>query len=83
MELQHLQWDIICFSQTRAANCDEILQGGHGLICSLKDFRFAGVAILSHRSWADSVQHIHHVSDRVLAVDLQLQVGLKIRVIAV
>ena len=31
-ELQNLRWDVICFSEMRAASADVILDGGHRLI---------------------------------------------------
>ena len=48
-ELSMLEWDCICFSETRCKTQDIILTGGHRLICKHDGTSVAsGVAILIH-----------------------------------
>ena len=53
-----LAWNVICFSETRAATDDVILSGGHRLISELDSCRFAGVAVFPHACLVDKVKRI-------------------------
>lgn len=58
------------------------LHGGHRLISSLTDPSASGVVVLVHQKHRKRIIKIHHVSDRLLAVDIRY--GIKIiRVISV
>ena len=72
-ELSDLSWDIVCFSETRLPSQDIILVGGHRLISSLGTFVHAGVAILIHQRWVQSITSFSRVSDRLLFVDLSMR----------
>ena len=69
-EVGDVHWDVVCFAETRAPDEDCILEGGHRLICSRKEFICAGVAILLHKRWLSSVIGYKRVSDRLLFLDL-------------
>ena len=71
-ELSDISWDVVCFSETRLPSQDIILVGGHRLISSLGTFVHAGVAILIHQRWVQSVTSFSRVSDRLLLVDLTM-----------
>ena len=71
-ELQNLRWDVICFSETRAASADVILDGGHRLITGLGDSRHEGVAVLLHASLADKVKRINIFSGRVMSIKINI-----------
>ena len=57
-EVSELQWDIICFSETRAVSNDVTLMGGHRLITQLGKNKYGGVAVLIHERYADSIATI-------------------------
>ena len=58
------------------------LLGGHRLLAHRGDYHASGVAILIHSKHTQNIKHIIYISDRVMAVDIQM--GCKmIRVIAV
>ena len=76
-----IQWDIVCFSETRAADGDVVLEGGHRLLSSLGQERHAGVAIFLHARWAANIIKYEAVSGRIMYADCCLQ-GRMYRVIA-
>ena len=43
-ECAEVQWDVICFSETRAPDNDVILEGGHRLFSGRGDSQYAGAA---------------------------------------
>ena len=47
-ESADVQWDIMCFSETRVVDSDVMLDGGHRLICNRGNLPFAGVAVMVH-----------------------------------
>ena len=55
-----------------APHCDSVLEGGHRLICSRGEFKYAGVAILIHSRWAHMISRCRRVSHWVLSLDLQM-----------
>ena len=71
-ETKDIQWDIICFSETRAPDSNVELTGGHRLICSRGDQKYAGVAILIHARWSDSIINISCRNGRLMWVDLTI-----------
>ena len=81
-ETSDLSWDLVCLSETRAADADFLLEGGHRLFCSRGSFTHSGVAVLIHARWADKVIHCCAVSDRITYVDLLLH-DRKYRVVSV
>ena len=48
------------------------MDGGDRLIQHRSDYVFAGVGILVHRRWAESISKIRRQSDRVISLDLQI-----------
>ena len=81
-ELAVLQWDFICFSETRCLTEDTLLHGGHRLITSLESPAASGVAILVHSDCVKYIIRKHMVSDRVMAIDVKIGTK-KIRIISV
>ena len=73
MEIAEINWDFICFSETRAADNDVLLTGGHRLLSSLHQQQFSGVALLIHARWADNIIGYNRFSSRVMYVDLQIE----------
>ena len=71
-ETADFSWDFICFSETRAADDDVLLRGGHKLLSSLGDTRFAGVAILIHKRWVDNIIDYKQASGRVMHCDIRI-----------
>lgn len=71
-ECADAQWDIICFSETRAVDNDVILEGGHPLFSGRGDSLYAGAAILIHEKWESSIVHIKRVSDRMVLTDIRI-----------
>ena len=59
-ELDNLCWDVICFSETRAAKSDILLAGGSRLITGRADSKHLGVAVLLSPGLAGSVGRIHN-----------------------
>ena len=72
-EASDIAWDIICFSETRAADADMMLDGGHGYICCNCSLKYAGVAILVHSRHKDNIKTVASVSGRLLYVDIAIQ----------
>ena len=66
-ELECHPWDVIFFSETRAATNKLILDGGHALYKNLTDNDYAGVGILLHTKHVKQNNSIHNVSGRVIA----------------
>jgi len=81
IELQALQWDVICFDETRALKADVILDGGHRLISGTNEAKHLGTAVLLHASLADNVSKIQSPSDRLMCIDLEVG-GLSFCIIA-
>ena len=71
-ELSALQWDFICFSETRCLTEDTLFHGGHRLITSLQSPAASGVAILVHSDYVKYIIRKHMVSDRVMAIDVKI-----------
>ena len=80
--MSEIQWDVVCLFETRAADGNYIVRGGHRLFCGSDEFIYAGVAILVHSRWASSIIQFHKISDRLVFVDLLLHES-KYRVIAI
>ena len=76
-----MQWDIVCFCETRAPTADVLLDGGHRLIASLGDSRHLGVAVLLHQRHADAVSRIQLSSGRMMSIDLNVN-EVNFRVVA-
>lgn len=81
-ELLFLEWDFICFSETRCTTRDIILEGGHRLITNLSTPAASGTTILINERFVKKIIRIIPISDRVLGLDVRI--GKKIlRIIAV
>ena len=80
-ELVDIDWDCVCFSETRATAADVILDGNHRLICH-KGVGYGGVAILINSSPDWNIFQKKCFGDRVLAIRLIL-FGRKFSVMAV
>ena len=70
MEASEIRWDVICLSETRAADGEYILEGGHSLFCGRGNSLYAGAAILIHKRWVHSIVECTQVSDRLVYVDM-------------
>ena len=81
-ELADHPWDVILFSETRAATNNVTLDGGHVPYTNLTDNAYAGVGILLHAKHVKQSNRIHNVSGRVIALDF-LVGGKRLRNIAV
>ena len=81
-ELENVEWDVVLFSETRAAKGNVILDGGHALYTNIGDNAFAGVGILLHAKHVNKSNRIYNVSGRVLALDFVVN-GKRVRSIAV
>ena len=55
-ELAEFSWDFLCIGETRAADADFPVDGGHRLMCSRGEFKYSGVAILVHYRWIDQIK---------------------------
>ena len=71
-ELQDIQWDIVCFSESRAPDDDIILAGGHRLITNLQEDTHAGVGILIHARWSAYIVNIGRISGRLMFIDMKI-----------
>ena len=80
-EVSELSWDFLCFSETRAADADFLLEGGHRLICSRGEVKHSGVAILVNSRWTGQIKKVGAISDRMLYVDVVMH-NHKYRIIA-
>ena len=80
-ELTDMQWDFVCFTETRAKCCDYTLSGNHRLICH-HGVSYGGVGILIHAKYAEHVVCQQSFGDRVLALRLRIH-HWKITVIVV
>ena len=65
-----IDWDIVLFSETRAASVDQFLDGGHRLIAHLDTELHTGVAILVHRRHCRNRLRVHRISTRLMAIDI-------------
>ena len=81
-ELSSLSWDFLCISETRAADADFLLDGGHRMVCSRGEFNYSGAAILIHAKRVDQVIIYKAVSDRIIFVDTLLH-SKRYRIISV
>ena len=81
-ELPFMEWDIICFSETRYLTEDSILHGNHRLIANLSTKSASGVAILIHQKHVSNVLRQYRVNDRVLGIDIRFG-GKFMRIVAV
>ena len=79
-ELKNVSWDVILFSETRAASGTVALDGGHVLYSHIDGNAFAGVGILLHAKHIRKNIQIHAISGRVLALEIMVQ---KIKMTAV
>ena len=70
-ELEELEWQIILLSETRAADHNRELHGGHRLITCLGATPYAGIGILVHSMLKAQILRIHNVNGRICAIDLQ------------
>ena len=64
-ELQDVLWDVILFSETRAASGILTLDGDHVLYTHIDDNAFAGVGILLHAKHIRKNIQVHAISGRV------------------
>jgi len=74
---------MVCFSETRAANADIVVQGGHRLITGRDSATHLGTGVLLHASLAGKVSRIRKQTGRITAVDVDDWNGCKCCVIAV
>ena len=81
-EVNEIQWDVVCLSETRAEDGNYTLDDGHRLFCGRNEFKYAGVSILVHARWTGSIVRFCKVSDRVVYGDLLIN-DRKYRIIAV
>ena len=82
MEASEIRWGVICLSETRAADGEYIVEGGHCLFCGRGESYYAGAAILIHKRWVHSITACVQVSDRIVYIDLVV-FGKTYRIIAV
>ena len=72
-ELEHIPWDIILFSETRATSGTKVLDGGHVLYSSIDpNNAYAGVAILLHTKHVKKNIRVHRTSGRVIGIDFKM-----------
>ena len=71
-EVSETAWDIILFSETRAPDSDINLAGGHRLICSRGELKYAGAAIL-RPGHSLSLSNAVSVSSRILFAGIVIQ----------
>ena len=71
-EIAEISWDIICFSETRAADADMLLMSGHRLLNSRGHQLYAGVSILVHSRWAEHILEFEQVSGRMVYADISI-----------
>ena len=71
-----MNWDFVCFSETRYLSHDIILNGGHRLAAHLSEKSSSGVAILIHARHKKKILQILSISDRVIGMDIKI--GAKI-----
>ena len=81
-ELHELEWDIICFSEMRAASDKKLLEGGHRLFTCSDENRFAGMGILVNCKLVDKIKAFHDVNGRLCGIDMMLG-NLKFQILAV
>ena len=81
VEIQDLSWDVICFSETRAAAATTTLVGGHVLITHMGS-TYGGVGILLNANFGATRSAHRNFGDRVLAVKLRIA-NAKLSIIAV
>ena len=72
-ETSDIAWDIICFSETRAADADATLAGGHRLICCSDSLKHAGVAVLVPLRHSEDIKAVVTVSGRLIYIDVIVQ----------
>ena len=82
VEVSSKPWDVILFSETRAASGKQVLEGGHVLYTQIGTNKLAGVGILLHSKHVKKSNCVRMVSDRVLGLDLVVN-GVRITVVAV
>ena len=80
--MSEIQWDFVCFCETRTQDRDAITVGGHRLITILGDEPHAGVAILVHFKWKDRILNVGFLGGRLIWVDISIG-KLTYRVISV
>ena len=68
-----MEWDFVLFSETRSKLTDCCLRGGQIMITNLGDYNGAGVGILVHAQWTQSIRKMHLISNRVMVVDVSIQ----------
>ena len=71
-ELKNIQWDILCMSETRGSDQDVSVLGGHRLITTTMEDKYAGVAILVNTRWCKDIIYVGRISGRVMYVDIQI-----------
>ena len=74
-ELSLIEWDIICFTETRSLAEDRFLTGSHRLICSYDTLignQASGVVILVHQQHCSDIPKVLTISDRNMAVDIKM-----------
>ena len=81
-EFHELEWDIICFSETRAASDEKLLEKRHRLFTCSDENRFAGVGILVNCKLVDKIKAFHEVNGRLCGIDMMFG-NLKFRILAV
>ena len=69
-EAAEIQWDVICFFETRALDGVMTLEGGHRLDCNSGEYICASIAVLVHAHWVSCILSTTRISDRLLYVDL-------------
>ena len=65
-EVDEIEWDIVCLSETRSEDGNYTLYGGHRLFCGRGEFVHARVAISIRARWASSIIQYHKISDRLV-----------------
>lgn len=81
-ELSQIQWDIVCFSETRAPSETLCFEEGHVLHLSLHECPSAGVGILLHKRFVQG-SVVHPISDRILRVDVKWSSSKRLSIFAV
>ena len=75
-EAAELTRDFSCFSETRTAEGDFLLDGGPRFLCSHGRSNCSGVAVLAHARWPGQIVSYRDVSDRISFVVIQRRESL-------
>ena len=72
VEVEHLHWDVVLFSEARTDTKQIDFEEGHRLYTYIGDHFAAGVGILVHQRHVSNIVRHLPVSDRLLEVDIRI-----------